>query len=417
MICLGFAMTKIATSLGFDPDRLARIGTFFEERYIASKLLPCAQVTVLRHGEVAWSSTHGMADPERGRPLTDDAIFRIYSMTKPVTSIAFMMLVEEGLVGLDDPVHRFIPSWRGLEVMTGGELGAFTTEKTKAPMRMVDLLRHTSGLSYGLQEGALSEAYRQARFGAADGPDLPGLIDKLATLPLAFSPGEAWNYSVSTDVLGYLVGLISGVPFETFIEERIFQPLGMVDTGFHVHEGQGHRFTACYAMTPKGEQVLQDDAETSRYHAPAHFISGGGGLVSTSHDYSRFCQMLLNKGELGGVRLVAPKTLELMAANHLPGGKDLTELSISLFSESAYSGTGFGLGFAVTMDPMKTLIPGSPGEYFWGGMASTAFWIDPIEDLACIFMTQVIPSNAYPIRRQLRTLVYSALVEPTLRRP
>jgi CubicO group peptidase (beta-lactamase class C family) len=410
-------MTKSETHLGFDPDRLARIGAFIEERYIATKLLPCAQVTVLRRGEVAWASTHGQADPERGKPLADDGIFRIYSMTKPITTVAFMMLVEEGLVGVDDPVHRFIPSWRGLEVRTGGAAAAFTTEPTKGPMRMVDLLRHTSGLTYGFQEGPLADAYVKARFGAADGPDLQGFIDKLATLPLAFSPGEAWNYSVATDVLGYLVGLIAGVPFETFIEERIFKPLGMVDTGFHVREGQGSRFTTCYQMTPDGRRMLQDDAEASRYHQPAHFISGGGGLVSTSHDYSRFCQMLLNKGELDGVRLIAPKTLELMASNHLPGGKDLTELSISLFSESAYSGTGFGLGFAVTMDPMKTLIAGSPGEYFWGGMASTAFWIDPVEDLACIFMTQLMPSNAYPIRRQLRTLVYSALVEPNLRRP
>lgn len=410
-------MTKTPTHLGFDPDRLARIGDFLEERYIASKLLPCAQVTVLRHGEVAWTSTHGLADPERGRPLADDAIFRIYSMTKPITSLAFMMLVEEGLVSVDDPVHRFIPSWRGLEVMTGGQPGAFSTTKTKSPMRMVDLLRHTSGLSYGLQEGPLSEAYRLARFGAPDGPNLEGFIDRLSTLPLEFSPGEAWNYSVATDVLGYLVGVISGTPFETFIEERIFKPLGMVDTGFHVREGQAHRFTASYAMTPDGRRMLHDDPETSRYLEPAHFVSGGGGLVSTSHDYSRFCQMLLNKGELDGVRLVGPKTLELMAHNHLPGGQDLTQLSISLFSESAYSGTGFGLGFAVTMDPMKTLIAGSPGEYFWGGMASTAFWIDPAEDLACIFMTQLIPSNTYPIRRQLRTMVYAALVEPTHRRP
>ena len=301
--------------------------------------------------------------------------------------------------------------------MTGGQPGAFMTTQTKSPMRMVDLMRHTSGLSYGLQQGPLSEAYRLARFGAADGPDLAGFIDRLATLPLEFSPGDAWNYSVSTDVLGYLVGVISGVAFETFIEERIFKPLGMVDTGFHVREGQGHRFTACYAMTSDGRRMLHDDPETSRYLEPAHFVSGGGGLFSTSHDYSRFCQMLLNKGELDGVRLIAPKTLELMATNHLPGGKDLTEMSISLFSESAYSGTGFGLGFAVTMDPMKTLIAGSPGEYFWGGMASTSFWIDPAEDLACIFMTQLIPSNTYPIRRQLRTMVYAALVEPTLKRP
>ena len=406
-----------STHLGFDTDRLAQIGAFLDSRYIDTGLLPHAQVTVLRGGEVAWFSSHGQADPERGKPLADDSIFRIYSMTKPLTSVAFMMLVEQGLVGLDDPVHRFIPSWRGLEVMTGGEPGSFTTEKTKAPMRMVDLLRHTSGLSYGLQAGPLSEAYRQARFGAADGPDLAGMMDKLATLPLQFSPGEAWNYSVSTDVLGYLVGVISGVPFEEFLAERILKPLGMVDTGFHVREGQGHRLVACYAMNERGERVLQDDPETSRYLKPAHYISGGGGLVSTSHDYMRFCRMLLNKGELDGQRLIAPKTLELMAANHLPGGKDLTECSVSLFSESAYAGTGFGLGFAVVMDPMKTLIAGSPGEFYWGGMASTAFWIDPQEDLACIFMTQVIPSNAYPVRRQMRTLIYSALTDPKVRRP
>ncbi|RYG19465.1 MAG: class C beta-lactamase-related serine hydrolase, partial [Caulobacteraceae bacterium] len=198
---------------------------------------------------------------------------------------------------------------------------------------------------------------------------------------------------------------------------RVFRPLGMVDTGFHVRDGQGDRFAACYALNEQGQRVLQDDAVTSRYHKPAHFVSGGGGLVSTSADYVRFCQMLLNKGQYDGHRFVAPKTLELMAHNHLPGGKDLTETSISLFSESAYSGTGFGLGFAVVMDPYKTLIPGSKGEYFWGGMASTAFWIDPAEDLACVFMTQLIPSSAYPVRRQMRTLVYQALVEPNVRRP
>jgi len=406
-----------ASRLGFDKARLARIGTFLDETYIATGLLPHAQVTVTRRGETVWASSHGQADPERGKPLGDDAIFRIYSMTKPLTSIAFMMLVEEGKVGLDDPVHRFIPSWRGLEVMTGGQAGAFTTEKTKAPMRMVDLLRHTSGLSYGLQTGPLSDAYRAAQFGGARGPDLDGMIAKLAELPLQFSPNDAWNYSVSTDVLGYLVGKISGMPFEQFLKERLFEPLGMVDTGFHVREGQAHRFVSCYTLNDKGERILQDDAETSRYHKPPHFVSGGGGLVSTSADYVRFCQMLLNKGELDGHRYIAPKTLELMATNHLPGGKDLTETSISLFSESSYAGTGFGLGFAVVMDPMKTLIAGSVGEFYWGGMASTAFWIDPLEEISCVFMTQLIPSSTYPLRRQLRTLVYSALVEPNVEWP
>src|SRR6202012_4068738 len=254
---------------------------------------------------------------------------------------------------------------------------------------------------------------------------LQSIIDDLAGIPLEFSPGEAWNYSVSTDVIGYLVGKISGMPFEQFLQQRIFDPLGMTDTGFHVPADKAHRFAACYSADPQGGMTfhaverkssltLQDDPAKSSFLAPPAFISGGGGLCSTAADYLTFCRALLNGGELGGVRLIGAKTLALMTSNHLPGGKELPELSRSLFSEAAYNGVGFGLGFSVTMDPAKTLIPGSPGEYAWGGAATTSFWIDPKEDLITIFMTQVMPSSAYPLRRELRTRVYSAITDSNL---
>lgn len=401
-------------SLGFSPERLARLDGFLTEKYLASGRFPCAQVLIARHGEIAHQFVGGMRDLARAEPCEADTLFRIYSMTKPITSLAFMMLVEEGKVALDDPVHRFIPEWRDLGVFSAGVTGGFQTKPVARPMQMVDLLRHTSGLTYGFQNRTnVDAAYRKAGVGEI-GSTLPldDMIAKLAKLPLEFSPGEAWNYSVSTDVLGYLVGKIAGAPFEQFLQERIFGPLGMADTGFHVAQGQGERFGSCYNATPKGGLDLQDDARTSAYLAPPSFISGGGGLVSTAADYMRFCQMLLNRGEFGGHRLIAPNTLDLMTANHLPDGKDLTQLSRSLFSEATNAGVGFGLGFAVVTDPAKTLVPCSEGEFYWGGAASTAFWVDPIEDLAVVFMTQVLPSSAYPIRRELRTLVYSALVEP-----
>ena len=401
-----------ASRLGFDLRRLDRIGAFLESEYVAPQKLAGAQVTVFRHGEVAYSTTLGLADLERGTPLKPDAIFRIYSMTKPITSIAFMMLVEEGKVALDDPVAKYIPEWKGLGVFAAGTLDGWLTRPPSAPMRIVDLLRHTSGLTYGFQQrGNIDQAYRRLHLEEFNNPGgLDGMIADLAKLPLQFSPGESWNYSVSTDVLGYLVGKISGQPFERFLQERIFDPLGMVDTGFCVPPEKADRLPACYTLTPRGRELL-DDPKTSLCLAPPSLVSGGGGLLSTSADYLRFARMLLGGGELDGQRLISPKTLSLMTANHLPGGQDLTEASVSLFSEAAYAGVGFGLGFAVTLDPAKTLIPGSPGEFFWGGMASTFFWVDPLEDLTCVFMTQLTPSSSYPVRRQLRTLVYSAMTE------
>jgi len=400
-------------AVGLSSERLKRIETFIQEKYIDSGKLPCALTQVWRRGQLAYTSVLGSADIERGKPLKADSLFRIYSMTKPITSVAFMMLVEEGKVSLDDPVHRFIPAWRDLGVFQAGVLGAFQTKRSAEPMRMLDLLRHTAGLTYGFQQRTnVDAAYRKLKLDGIDSEGgLQEFVDRLGTVPLEFSPGEAWNYSVATDVLGYLVEKISGQPFDAFLKSRIFDPLKMVDTSFFVPEPQRARFTACYTLTPSGKVVLQDDPEKSRYLTDPSVKSGGGGLVSTADDYMRFCRMLLNGGELDGARLLSPKTIRLMTINHLPGGKELTELSKSLFSEAVFEGLGFGLGFAMTVDQARTKNIGSHGEYFWGGMASTAFWIDPVENLAVVFMTQLMPSTAYPIRRELRTLVYSAFTE------
>ncbi|MEO8926409.1 MAG: serine hydrolase domain-containing protein [Caulobacteraceae bacterium] len=400
-----------AASLGFCPDRLRRIDDFFQRRYIDTGRLPGALTLVGRRGAVAHLGVLGAADVERGAPLKDDTIFRIYSMTKPLTSVAFMMLVEEGAVALDDLVETFIPAWRDLGVFVAGAPPLFQTRAPDRPMRIVDLLRHTSGLTYGFQTRTnVDAAYRAAGVGEVNSTlPLETMIEALSRMPLDFSPGEAWNYSVSTDVLGYLIGVITGAPFEEFLRTRLIEPLGMVDTGFHVPADKASRLAACYGRGPDRSMVLNDDPRTSSYLGPPTFYSGGGGLVSTAADYLKFCQMLLAGGQANGTRFIGRKTIDLMTANHLPGGRDLTQMSRSLFSEETNAGIGFGLGFAVALDPAKALVPGSVGQYYWGGAASTAFWIDPAEDLIVVFMTQLTPSTAYPIRRELRTLVYSAL--------
>jgi CubicO group peptidase (beta-lactamase class C family) len=280
-------------------------------------------------------------------------------------------------------------------------------------MLMVDLLRHTSGLTYGFQQSTnVDAAYRKLKIGERTGEGtLDDMIAQIAKLPLEFSPGTAWNYSHSTDVLGYLVGKISGEPFDEFLRKHIFEPLGMSDTGFYIQPAQEERFAACYAATTRGGMMLFDDPEKSVYRNRPRLLSGGGGMVSTAGDYLRFARMLLNGGTLDGVQILSPKTIELMASNHLPDGKDLPALSRSLFSEAMFDGIGFGLGFAVVIDPPMTLIPGSPGDFSWGGAASTYFWIDPREELTTIFMTQLMPSTTYTIRRELRTMVYSAFTE------
>jgi CubicO group peptidase (beta-lactamase class C family) len=300
-------------------------------------------------------------------------------------------------------------------VFQAGVTPAFLTRPPSRPMLIVDLLRHTSGLTYAFQSRTnVDAAYRELKIGEVEkSGTLQSMIDDLAKIPLEFSPGEAWNYSVSTDVIGYLVEKIGGKPFEQFLKERIFDPLGMNDTDFFVPPGKVQRFAACYAAD-KGAIKLQDDPATSSFLSRPSLISGGGGLCSTGADYLTFCRALLGGGELGGVRLIGPKTLALMTANHLPGNRTLPEMSRSMFSEAAYDGIGFGLGFSVTMNPAQSLIPGSAGEYAWGGAATTSFWIDPAEELIAIFMTQLLPSSTYPIRRELRTMVYAAITESNL---
>lgn len=414
------ATTVRPESQGMSSERLARIDRLIASKYIGTGRLPCAQLLVARNGQVVHHSVQGQAvlpgDGVSARAMTDDTLVRIYSMSKPITSVAFMMLVEEGLVALDDPVHHFIPSWKNLGVYLAGgaglpgSAGGWQTKPVEAPMRMVDLLRHTSGLTYGFQMRTnVDGAYRKGKvepFEQAHG--LQGFVDDLAGIPLEFAPGTAWNYSVATDVLGYLVGKISGMPFDEFLQKRILGPLGMVDTAFHVADDKAARFAQTYINGRDGKLVPLPGRS---FREPAGAPSGGGGLISTAADYLKFCECMRLGGALGNVRLLGPKTVALMRANHLPDGRDLADMSVSMFSEATYRGVGFGLGFAVTTNVARTGVAGSVGEHWWGGAASTAFWIDPVENLSVVFLTQFMPSSLYPIRRELRTMVNAAVLE------
>lgn len=396
---------------GFDHARLARIDRFLHDRYLAPGLLPHAQLLICRDGVPVHFSHQGAAR-EGGPAIDARSLFRIASMTKPITSVAFMTFVEEGRVALDDPVHRLLPEFKGLGVYNGGGGGVpFQTRATAQPMRMIDLLRHTAGLTYGFQNRSnIDAAYRESRMeNWHGGLDLDGFVAALGKLPLEFSPGDAWNYSVATDVLGAVVQRLAGKPLDEVFADRIFGPLGMEDSFFQVPADKADRLTDCYTMAPGKGRVMFDAAADSAWLRAPRLLSGGGGLVSTALDYQRFAQMCLNGGTLDGARILGRKTIDLMTRNHLPGGGDLSSLSRSLFSEAANAGTGFGLGFAITEDVARTMIPGSKGEYYWGGMFSTAFFVDPVERLTMVFMTQFSPSMLYPIRRELKTMIYAAL--------
>lgn len=404
-------MTQPNLIAGLDTDRLSRLGEFLEERYVRPGRLPCAMALVARRGEVAYLSMHGLMDVERGRPVQRDTLFRIYSMTKPITSIALMQLYEQGRLLLDDPVHRYIPSWEKLRVYKAGVHPNFLTTPVQRPMSIRDLLTHQSGLTYGFMNRTnVDAAYRALRLDGGAGHSLERLVDELSRLPLEFSPGTAWNYSVATDVCGYLIQVISGMPLDEYFRRFIFEPLGMVDTFFTVPAGKVDRFAACYQYQAGDRFSLQDDPQASHFTSENGYLSGGGGLVSTIDDYYRFAQVLANGGALENVRIIGRKTLEFMRLNHLPNSLDLPSLAAAgSFSETPYDGTGFGLGFSVKLDVAKSQTVGSPGEYGWGGMASTSFFIDPVEDLLMIFMTQLIPSSSYPLRQELRAILYGAL--------
>jgi CubicO group peptidase (beta-lactamase class C family) len=393
----------MASELGFLPDRLDRIGAHVQAKYLDTGKLPFAALMIGRGDEVAYEWASG---------VDYNAIFRIASMTKPVTSVAFMQLVEQGKVALSEPVAKYIPEFANLGVfVSGGGNQPFVTRPCATPMRLIDLLRHTSGLTYSFQERTpVDAAYRKTNLEHNVKNDAASFIGHLATIPLEFDPGSSWNYSVSTDVLGVIIERISGQSLGTYFSEHVFEPLGMTDTGFRVPADQTHRLPESYVFHPTKRMEKYDPAGADSAWAKGwNFESGGGGLSSSIADYHRFCRMLLNGGALDGVQIIGPKTLELMTANHLPGGGDLTQHSKSLFSEAENAGAGFGLGFGVTIDPPASMLPGSKGEFYWGGMFSTAFLVDPVEDLIMVFMTQLMPSSTYPIRREIRTMMYAAL--------
>ncbi len=399
-----------AKTAGFDPARIERITGHMERNYIENRKVVGAQVMVSRHGTPAYFRSFGQMDREREEPMRDDTIFRIYSMSKPITSVALMQLFEQGHFQLNDPVSRVIPEWKGQRVYVSGDADNMETKEPDQPMTFRHVLSHSGGLTYGATNHPVDKIYRRVGVNREPGETLRSFAEKLAEVPLRYEPGEAWMYSYSTDVCGYLVEAISGMPFDVYLRENIFAPLGMVDTSFQIAPEKVDRFAANYQRTPEKTLKLIDDPQDSTYAQPKTFFSGGGGLVSTTADYARFCEMLRRGGELDGARILGPRTIDLMHQNHLPGGQDLTQLAIGSFSETANAGVGFGLGFAKTLGRVEA---GSiaAGDYYWGGAASTIFWVDPVEDLYAICMTQLMPSNTFNFRGQLKSLIYSAIVD------
>lgn len=395
---------------GFDAGRLERITAHIDENYIAPGKIAGCQVLVSRHGSVAYRKSFGRMDIERDKAMRDDAIFRIYSMSKPITSIALMQLYERGLFQLNDPVHRVVPSWKGHQVWISGEGEDMETKVPDSPMTFRHVLSHSGGLTYGSTSHPVDKIYRELKVSRGKGETVESFMDKLSQVPLRYEPGKRWMYSLSTDVCGALVEILSGQPFDEYLQEHIFEPLGMKDTAFHVTPDRVDRFCANYRRNPDKSLKMIDDPESSTYLTPPTFPSGGGGLTGTLDDYYRFCEMLRRGGELDGARILGPRTLSMMHKNHLPGGKDLTQLAIGTFSETANEGVGFGLGFAMTLGEVEAGGLGN-GDYYWGGAASTIFWVDPVEDLVVIFMTQLMPSATFNFRGQLKNIVYSAIVD------
>ena len=390
-----------AEAAGFDPKRLARIDEHLQRSYLDPGKIAGAQVLVARGGQVAHLSSLGMADREAGTPMGDDTIFRYYSMTKPVTGVALLTLYERGLFQLSDPVHRFIPSWRDVVVRDG--------DGTVAPHRppsIRDVMMHMAGIGYSAGNADLNI---EGGLPKVPWATLEELADGVVEAPLRFQPGTRWLYSFGMDICARLVEILSGQRFDEYLRTAIFEPLGMTDTAFLVPEEKRDRFAALYARNRRKELVRLKGQE---YDREPTLFNGGGGLVGTTHDYFRFAQMLANGGELDGVRILGRKTVELMATNHLPDGGELREYALpGGYGEVGFDGMGFGLTVSVSLDQARTQVIGSPGEFMWGGAASTIFWVDPVEDLVCVFMTQLLPSGTFNFRGQLKTIIYPAIVD------
>jgi CubicO group peptidase (beta-lactamase class C family) len=398
--------------LGFAADRLLAVDRHFR-RYVDDGLLPGWQILVTRNGRIAHSSVYGRRDLDTAAPVETDTLWRIYSMTKPITSVAAMILWEEGRFSLTDEIGRWLPAFAGMRVYEKGSALKPYTRPALGPIRVWHLLTHTAGLTYGfLNTSVVDRLYREA------GPDLDAgrldlatACDRYAELPLLYEPGTAWGYSVATDVLARLVEVVSGQDFDTFLRERVFTPLGMTGVRRWVRGADVARLAALYVADPTTGLPTPDVTTGDQALRPPVMRAGGHGLICAAHDYHRFTQMLLNGGELDGRRILGSRTVRLMTRNHLPGGRDLGALSTGGFAETSLDGVGFGLGFAVTQDTIPGRSSNNAGEYYWGGLASTAFWVDPVDRVTAMFFTQLIPSNTYPLRQELSQLVYSALVD------
>jgi CubicO group peptidase (beta-lactamase class C family) len=396
--------------VGLSSERLENITQWMADK-VDSGMLPNALTAVLRGDKLVYLKHCGQADMENDIPVSADTIYRFYSMTKPITTVAAMMLYEQGKFQLDDPVSKYIPALGNMEVFVSGDENRFQTEPATRDFTVREIMTHTSGLTYGWMEAHPVDAIYRARkidFQTAGVP-LAELMERLGDVPLICQPGAEWNYSVSTDVLGHLVEIWSGRTLDEYFQEKILGPLGMVDTAFQVAPENVKRFTANYTCTKDRKTKLIEAIDGSRFTKPVVTFSGGGGLTSTVGDYIRFMRLMANYGELDGVRLLGRKTVEYMTINHLPG--DLASMGQPSFAETPFDGIGFGLGFSVTLDPAVACILGTAGEYSWGGAASTTFWIDPEEDMSVIFLTQLMPSSAYPLRRELRVLSYQTLID------
>ena len=395
---------------GFCPARLTRISPWLK-RYVDEKKLPFAHVAVLRKGQLAYTNFYGERDIEAGSPVVEDGIYRIYSMTKLVTTVAALALYEKGAFQLDDPVDKFVDEFKDARVFVSGRKDTINTVEAETPLTIRQLMNHTSGLTYGaFDPGPVGQLMRSGKidFGNLQG-NLGDTVRRLASIPLCFQPGSQWRYGVSTDVLGYVIEVVTGKTLLQVFDELIFKPLNMNDTFFQVPINKVRKFCSLYTRTKSESLKLLECAGSSRFCKPVNMYSGGGGLISSMRDYLVFLEMIRCGGRYDDAQILGRKTVELMSRNHLPG--DMASMGQPTFSEMPMEGIGFGLGGAILLDPAKAQILGSEGEFTWGGMASTAFWIDPKEELSVVFMTQLIPSSCYPIRRELRVLVYQALVD------
>ena len=406
-------LTPNPTAAGFDAARLARIDEHFRAAYVDTGKVAGLQILLGRHGHVGHRVTLGSMDLESGEVLHDQAIWRWYSMTKPVTGVALLSLVEQAKVKLTDPIHRFLPEWRDVKVSVRRDDGTFELADLEQPISVKHALMHMTGIGPGPKEARLDFAGLVSGNARSIDPaaTLADLSRMLATEPLRFQPGANWFYSWSSDICARLVEVIADERFGDYVQRTILDPLGMADTGFSVPEADADRVVSMYARNGKDTVLVDDRAKNRLCRVPA-MQSGGGGLVGTIDDYARFCQMLTAGGTLDGAESSDDRRSSSCVPNHLPGGGQLRDFALpGGYGEVGFDGNGFGLQVAVGLGPAATSGAGPAGDFMWGGAASTAFWIDPVEDLYAVFMTQILPSGTYDFRGQLRALVYAAIAD------